>query len=220
MLWIANQREPAEFREWRRLNAQGVKDSYGALPGDVKRAVRSALIKDQKYLCAYTMKKIWLERSHIEHVKPQSKHRESDLDYCNMLACYPGDREGKVPYGAKFKDDSEVEILNPHDSKVDGEFRYASNGEIIGNSELARQTIEVLNLNHEQLCADRRHIMQRWKKQLVETKSGLARCQRILADYDSAEQLPEYYGVIRQVLSDHAAHQAKRAQRINREKRE
>ncbi len=220
MLWIANQREPAEFREWRRQNAKGVNYSYDSLPGDVKRAVRLTLIKDQKYLCAYTMKKIWLEKSHIEHVKPQSKHREFDLDYRNMLACFPGDREGMVPYGATYKKDSAIEILNPHDPIVDDEFRYASNGEIIGNSELARQTIEVLNLNHEQLCADRRHIMQRWKKQLVETKSGEARCQRILEDYETADQLPEYYGVIRQVLSDHAQHQAKRAQRLNREKRE
>lgn len=220
MLWIANQREPAEFREWRRQNAKGVNYSYDALPGDVKRAVRAALLKDQRYLCAYTMKKIWEVRSHIEHFLPQSTHPESDLDYHNMLACYPGDREGMVPYGATYKKDSDVDILNPHDPNVDGEFRYSSNGEIIGKSEPARRTIEVLNLNHEQLCADRKNIMQRWRKRLYGTKSGVAKCRKIMADYESSDRLPEYYGVIRQVLSDYAKHQEKRAQRLSREKRQ
>ncbi len=218
MLWIARQEEPIELTDWRRENKKCANHSYQSLPGNVQRAVKAALLRDQRYLCAYTMRRIAAETSHIEHFKARSKHHNEEVSYSNMLACYPGGTV-EIPYGAKNKR-AKGNVLNPHDCEVDKEFRYAIDGQIIGNSELAKRTIEILNLNHELLCANRNEVMRSWKQKLLAEKPSEGRCRQMLAAMEADERLPEYYGVIRQVLSDHAQHQAKRAQRLNREKRE
>lgn len=218
MLWIARQEEPIELIDWRRENKKCVNQSHQSLPGNVHRAVKAALLRDQRYLCAYTMRRIAAETSHIEHFKARSKHHDDEVIYGNMLACYPGGSD-EIPYGAKIKR-AEENILNPHNHEVDKEFRYASDGQIIGNSELAKRTIEVLNLNHELLCANRNKVMHNWKRRLLDEKPSPGRCRQLLTTMEASGRWPEYYGVIRQVLCDHAKHQAKRAQRLKRERRE
>ncbi len=168
------------------------------------------------------MRRISEENSHIEHFKPrrleESKKKHWDLEYANMLVCYLGTNENSG-YGARQKDDSDTQILNPHDPVTDSAFRYAYDGKILGQSELARQTVDVLVLNHEELRRDRMKVLDFWRNKLRSSQATAGKCRQLLASYEGSPKLPEYYGVIRQVLSAHIEQREKKAQRINRESR-
>ncbi len=218
MFWIKSQIEPVEFVQWRAGN-KSLNYNYDSLPGDIRRIVRAALVRDQQGLCAYTMLRITPQTCHIEHFRSQAGNREKDLEYRNLLACYPEPGVPDPPFGAKLKDDDDTLILNPHDHLVDDGFRYLSSGDIVGNSDLAKRTIDVLALNHAQLCEGRRKVMMTLVKQLRSTEPSAGWCRQRLREYEDSENLPEYYGVIRQILSGYAQRREKRSQRTKRESR-
>ncbi|TAD96752.1 MAG: TIGR02646 family protein, partial [Bacteroidetes bacterium] len=50
------------------------------------KELRDSLLRDQKYICAYCMRRISEDDMKIEHFRSQSTHPDLDLDYRNMLA--------------------------------------------------------------------------------------------------------------------------------------
>ena len=87
---------PRGYSQWCATIAGTNKADYRELPATEKQALLAALITEQGALCAYTMRRIGDDSAHVEHIKPESRCRadqlESDLDYGNMIACFP--REG------------------------------------------------------------------------------------------------------------------------------
>ncbi|WP_027001405.1 retron system putative HNH endonuclease [Hugenholtzia roseola] len=65
-------------------NVEGA--SYDDLRGSDKDEVKSALLENQGYICAYCMKPINENTMGIEHFKSQSTDPHLDLDFNNMLA--------------------------------------------------------------------------------------------------------------------------------------
>lgn len=58
-----------------------------------KSVIRSALVKEQKGLCAFCMRRIHESPStSIEHLKPIANDGNAALDYRNMVACCDGGR--------------------------------------------------------------------------------------------------------------------------------
>ncbi|MEW6277792.1 MAG: hypothetical protein AB1758_04140 [Candidatus Eremiobacterota bacterium] len=121
-----------------------------------KKALLDHLAVEQGYLCPYTM--IALERNsgldaHIEHILPQSRSTTAarpgpDLDYRNMLACYPA--KGDPGYGAARKGATALP-LDPTDPTCETRLRYRMSGEVEPLDSDAESTISILNLNHRQL---------------------------------------------------------------------
>lgn len=165
MKYVQKEGAPHEYRIWRRKVEGTTQEDYREIPGEMKAVVLAALIKEQGEICAYTMKRVHAETSHIEHIKPERLCRRvemgSDLDFANMLSCFP--REGMrraCRYGAQKKDswwDSTL-FISPLIPACELRFRFNLEGEIsvVGANAAASKTIEVLALDHPTLAEDRR----------------------------------------------------------------
>jgi uncharacterized protein (TIGR02646 family) len=148
--------EPLAPTEWKRQMQKSPQNlSYGNLPGDVKNEIKAALLKEQGYICAYTMQGLTETTAHIEHVQPQSTDPELDLDYGNMAACFPEDGgDTSYGYGAPIKADTDIKLnvnfVSPHSPGCEQRFEYDSKGNIkapLGDN-AAKNTIQILKLDH------------------------------------------------------------------------
>ena len=86
---------PHIYSNWVHSVAGTDKARWDEVPIAMKRPLLDALISEQGWLCAYTMRRIESTSSHVEHIKPQSRCRAdlpgSDLEYGNLVACFPAD---------------------------------------------------------------------------------------------------------------------------------
>ncbi|MCC5828322.1 MAG: TIGR02646 family protein [Phycisphaeraceae bacterium] len=171
MMYVRKAQPPRLYREWCESVRGTAHADYRQLPADEKAVLLSALIAEQKFLCAYTMRRISADCGHVEHIKPESLCRHddpgSDLDYSNLVACYPRDgMRRRCRYGAQAKDswwqDGEREFVSPLDSRCESRFRYGIDGTIApqGNHVGAATTIEVLKLDHSTLAEDRKRVIE------------------------------------------------------------
>jgi uncharacterized protein (TIGR02646 family) len=143
--------------------------------------LKQKLIEEQGYLCAYTGIKIQpdtknndgqiIEKGtfHVEHLKSrttckkeQKEQKEQkiiiseDLDYRNMVACYPKDEnDTSCTFGAIPKKGwwHEEEFVSPCQEDCERRFSFSWNGTVsptLDNDAPARITIEKLKLNKNQ----------------------------------------------------------------------
>jgi uncharacterized protein (TIGR02646 family) len=162
---------PHDYAAWRK-RVKGTQDENypDGLKNPLKGKLHDALICEQGYLCAYTMKRIFKENSHIEHIKPESLCRAdcvgSDLDYENLVACFP--REGmrrKYRYGAQERnnwwENDGAEFVTPLEVNCEKRFRFDLEGNImaVNGYAAAIKTIKKLGLDHTTLTEDRRRVI-------------------------------------------------------------
>jgi uncharacterized protein (TIGR02646 family) len=156
---------PHRYRTWCRGVHGKNEEDYREMPGDMKSLLLAELTKEQGEICAYTMKRIDMDTSHIEHIKPESLCRidskGSDLDFSNMLACFPRDGMRRVcRYGAQKKDDwwNPTLFVSPLNPACERMFRFTIDGAVsaVRSNAAALNTIRVLSLDHPTLAEDRR----------------------------------------------------------------
>jgi uncharacterized protein (TIGR02646 family) len=156
--------EPEELRFWKQQNADVPENlTYDNMP---KAEIK--MLAEQGYLCAYTMQRIpTVNDCHIEHIVPRSQDETLQISCTNLLACTPSNRpghrsqRGKCPFGAEEKDRTPIydnNFISPLREDVERRFRYALNGSVghFENDAVAKRTITILRLNHEQLIDLRR----------------------------------------------------------------
>lgn len=154
----AKPRQVSDFRQLGRIEIEG--DSV-----DVKQAIKEQRLIDQGGLCAYTMMRIRLDTSHVEHLKPQTLSRENDrvghfieetVDYGNMALCYPKkEGSGGVGYGAPYRGEANL-VLTPRDARCERLIQYHRDGSVDSEDTRVDEMLsKVLNLNHATLV-DRR----------------------------------------------------------------
>ena len=171
MKYIQKSGSPYSYSQWCAQVAGTDKSDWREVPSDQKEQVLEAMVAEQGGLCAYTMRRIDQNSSHVEHIKPQSRCREdlpgSDLGYTNLVACFP--RDGMKPqyrYGAQRKgnwwDNDGAEFVSPLQPACEQVFRFKLDGEIeaIDNRIEAFTTIEVLALDHTSLTEDRKRVIE------------------------------------------------------------
>lgn len=169
--------EPRALIQWKAENAQTPENLVyggGGFPAD---AVRAALLAEQFQLCAYTMKRLktraecqaqdWdtTASCHIEHLLPQArKVPGEDIDYRNMVACYPPSRSRiACEFGAQAKGDFDPMVgafVSPLSPKVERHFEFDARGGITGRTPEGSATIQVLKLNHPALVNDRAAVIR------------------------------------------------------------
>jgi uncharacterized protein (TIGR02646 family) len=166
MKYIKKGGRPHTYKDWcNRVRGTGEED-YRELRNPEKTDLHLNLLKEQGWLCAYTMKRVDLISSHIEHIKPETLCRAqlkgSDLYYDNLVACYPraGMKKG-YRYGAPLKDDwwenDGIEFISPLHPICEKRFRFDLRGKIAAvRSKAAVTTIDVLDLNHQSLKDERK----------------------------------------------------------------
>lgn len=160
---------------------------------DVKQAIKQRRLIDQGGLCAYTLMRITLKTSHVEHLKPQTLSRKNDrasyfieetVDYGNMVLCYPNEEaSGGVGYGAPYRGEANL-ALTPRDARCERLIQYHQDGNVDSEDTRVDEMLsKVLNLNHPTLV-DRR------KESYNRAGVGLRRSSNLLSEKE-AERLAE-----------------------------
>jgi uncharacterized protein (TIGR02646 family) len=228
MKYIQKAGSPHSYANWRTAVAGTRKADYREIPNSEKAKLLTALISEQGAICAYTMKRISPALAHIEHIKPETRCRadrvESDLDYDNLVACFP--RHGmpsRYRYGAQRKDswwDSNgAQFVSPLHPTCEHLFYFGLDGTIraVGNSIAARTTITVLALDHDSLTEDRMRVIE----EFIFGASGDAplstanahRAHDNICDRNPHGSLYEFCVALRDALEQHLAMLRKLAQR-------
>ncbi|QSB29086.1 retron system putative HNH endonuclease [Flavobacterium sp. CLA17] len=172
---IIKGQEPASFIQFKQKNEKaGIHIRYDSSLGkNERKPIKEALLKEQGYICAYTLKRISLDSCHIEHLKPEELCRThmadgietvSDLDYGNMVACFPKSSPKGIPkekyFGAIKKDDNWInngtDYILPLQVKCENNFKYSKEGTVEGTTVRGEITVILLGLNHDFLVEDRK----------------------------------------------------------------
>jgi uncharacterized protein (TIGR02646 family) len=213
--------EPEELRRWKDQNAASPQLlRYPNLGGAQTIAIRQQMLAEQGYLCAYTMQRIQsVNDCHIEHIVPRSQPPEShnrDLDYTNMLACFPGRLacspgidpppgwNPREPYGAQHKGGTfinEYNFISPLRDDVESRFQYSADGRVSfnANDTPAMRSIEILKLNHDILTELRRAAID---ERIFEAPMSIADAEKLavsIATPDSTGMLSPFCIAISQV---------------------
>jgi uncharacterized protein (TIGR02646 family) len=164
--------------------------SFTNIPADALTELRETLLREQGYLCAYTMIRIASNnKGHVEHVCPRSRAPAKELEYTNMVYCFPGAGVERCTFGAHCKDDFEVTNENfvaPTHQACEARFAYEVSGEVKASSEAdyaATHTVAILNLNHKELVALRQAAIRSQRIFRKAAKPLSAREARKLAAY-------------------------------------
>ena len=211
---------PHSYFEWCTAVAGTNQSDWREVPSTQKGPILAAMIAEQGGLCAYTMRRIDNESSHVEHIKPQSRCREdlrgSDLDYTNLVACFP--RHGmkaQYRYGAQRKDNwwdnNGAEFVSPLQPACEQVFRFKLDGEIeaIDNRTEARTTIDVLGLDDRSLTEDRKRVIEEFiygpTRDDPMSFSAAQRARDTICDRDGNSRFYEFCVVLRAALEEHLA---------------
>lgn len=166
---------------WRQKNAavpQNLVYGKGSFPGS---EVLKALLAEQGYLCAYTLKLIDETSAHIEHIKPQTlcraedEQREAqslpkqrlDIAWKNIVACFPAPNQEAPPgYGADKKGSwwpaiGYAGFVSPLDPTCEEKFVFGVDGSIKHKCDAGKETIEKIGLDDGRLVELRKSAMLR-----------------------------------------------------------
>lgn len=197
MILIKKKRIPSSLVEYKRtINA-----SFDNLPREVKDRLRTSLLKEQGYICAYCIKKLEDDSSKVKIEHYVARNEENELEYKNLLAVCKGNE------GESFekqtcdtrKGNKEIKI-NPQVNSDILTIRYTSNGEIkSNNSDYQRDFDETLNLNDIfGLVESRKEALNSLKRKLSKSKTHLTEdtIRRIYLRYSEAEIKEAYVGIL------------------------
>lgn len=196
--------QPQMLLAWRDENSavpQNLMYDNGTFPRD---AVLTALLREQGNICAYTLKRITEKSAHIEHLKPQTRCkaedvqrvadgkwcRHEDVDWHNMVACFPQPNAPRPDYGAVFKDDwwDRTLFVSPLSQNCEERFAYLKDGSVKPSNDGDRsvaQTIQRLNLNCQRLQELRRSAMLRvgLHPKAPDAITSVAQVQRLIHEW-------------------------------------
>ena len=219
---------PHSYSEWCTAVAGTNHSDWREVPSAQKGRILAAMIAEQGGLCAYTLRRIDNNSSHVEHIKPQSRCREdlrgSDLDYTNLVVCFP--RHGmkaQYRYGAQRKenwwDNDGAEFVSPLQPACEQVFRFKLDGEIeaIDNRTDARTTIAVLGLDHRSLTEDRKRVIEEFiygpTGDDPMSSAAARRARNAICHRDGNRRFYEFCVVLRAALEQYLEVLTKRGQR-------
>ncbi len=213
MITIRKNNEPVSLTHFR---ASGGK-KFDDLDAKTKSDLRTSLLEEQGYLCAYCMKRIGRDKDEeglykdvkIEHIIPRSETAKSadtemlELDYSNLVAVCTGSTNGELH--CDTSKGNSIISLHPCNRAVEESISYGlKDGEIRSNNELWNKDIKdkaKLNLNHPTLKLNRAAAIKGLVMTLEKTKkwnrTGLERWMHRL---DEETIKPEYAGIMKYYL--------------------
>ena len=153
---------------------------YAELSGAALQATRQALYLEQTGQCVYCGRTIELaahNRRHVEHFRPQSRYPGLELAYANLfLSCGSQQPHGHPqPTCGNKKDnwfDETCHVEPVPEDACQGRFVFASDGRIRGDGTVeADRMIDVINLNHSELIAERSALIAELDSELIQGAS-------------------------------------------------
>jgi uncharacterized protein (TIGR02646 family) len=155
MRHIVKSKEPQVLLDYK--NKKGILATYKDMAPDDKDNLKSALSKEQYFICCYCMNRIKHDKSHIEHIKPQARFSREALIYHNLLVSCNGIKSKNNTCGhQKGGWYNEKEFLSPLDAECEKIYTYSINGQIDSLQKNGQVTINKLNLNSYQLVQARK----------------------------------------------------------------
>lgn len=247
MRWIKKRRaEPQALKDWKKVNQITPHNvRYSSLTNIEMQAIKQQLLEEQGYLCAYTMRRLSsIESCHIEHVLAQNTHTHLDIDYQNMVACFPANG-GDVShgYGAPIKGGAcvqwpnspnclpkaiccsqsvmqKVNFISPHSTTCENRFVFNAKGVMAANDNDAIETIELLKLDHEALTTLRRSAIEAHGLTIKSKNPKSAIEARNFANevlqFDKQGRLEPFCTALAQVALEYARREEARSEGIRR----
>lgn len=201
MVLIKKDKEPVELKNYRSTpNA----DFDGM--GQVKGTLRTALLKEQGYICAYCMRRLKDDYKSVRIEHYEKRNAENQLIYSNLLACCDGGEKENVQAERytcdKSKGDKRIQI-NPQNEEHMKTIKYTSTG-LIKSSRFQNDLDNVLNLNDPQghLVRNRAAIIRLLRSELSKIPKGksaqpkLKELKAKFEKHDKSGMYHEYVGVI------------------------
>lgn len=217
MKYIIKNGTPPNYADWCRIAHECNYEDFRRLQNPEKAMLRQELLKEQGWIYAYTMQRIDENNSHIEHIKPQSLCREdqigSDLDYNNLVACFPVDgMSSEGQYGAQkkanwWKNDG-TEFISPLNPACESFFHFDLNGNITPAraDKAAITTIKVLALDHPILIGDRKGVITEFIFRSGSdslSKPEAIKLMRTICNRDKEGRYHTYCTIIRDALHEY-----------------
>ena len=146
MLYIKKGHEPEALIQAKR---DGLKH-YDDMTSDVKDVVKSHLAQEQGQLCAYCMRRLYLDTMQIEHYQPQSITDDAKtIEYTNMLGVCPGNKGAPEKFQTCDAHRGNTPLsIDPLKSASVALVRYKPDGTIYSeNPDVNRDLQVTLNLN-------------------------------------------------------------------------
>lgn len=194
--------EPQEILQWKSKfkNKNGRVPRYSDL-NEVenlphKILLKNSLLSEQGHICCYCCKPIDTKNSHIEHIRPKERdeYRAISLEYENLLASCQGyhDREENCGHSKDNAFNEEL-FVSPLEENCESLFEFSNRGKIkaVDGNERAGYTIELLNLDTEQLNAARTEAM--WVSGAMDELTE-DECQKLLDKFQSVDERGRYAG--------------------------
>lgn len=159
-----NGTEPKTLKEYRQTTPNAIYKGFI----DTDQKLKKALLKEQKYICAYCMRAIDLDTVSVEHYISQKKHKDSpysiekhkqlSLEYRNMLGVCVNNGE----HCDKTRMNTPFRRLNPLKPECEKLLTYSFSGRIsaITDNEDVSFDIELLKLNCDFLKNNRLTILE------------------------------------------------------------
>ena len=194
--------EPQEILQWKSKfkNKNGRVPRYSDL-NEVENLphkifLKNSLISEQGHICCYCCKPIDTTNSHIEHIRPKERneYRAISLEYENLLASCQGyhDREENCGHSKDNAFNEEL-FVSPLEENCESLFEFSDRGKIkaVDGNERAGYTIELLNLDTEQLNAARTEAM--WVSGAMDELTE-DECQKLLDKFENVDERGRYAG--------------------------
>lgn len=194
--------EPQEILQWKSKfkNKNGRVPRYSDL-NEVenlphKILLKNSLLSEQGHICCYCCKPIDTKNSHIEHIRPKERdeYRAISLEYENLLASCQGYHDQEENCGhSKDNAFNEELFVSPLEENCESLFEFSNRGKIkaVDGNERAGYTIELLNLDTEQLNAARTEAM--WVSGAMDELTE-DECQKLLDKFQSVDERGRYAG--------------------------
>lgn len=126
---------------------------WGEIPEEIKASLRKQLEEEQKGLCCYCCKSIVGQFTHIEHLVSRKHNPSKYADYNNLLLSCNTSRQCDNAKG------DQVLPLTPLMDECDEEIKINLAGELEANTNRGQQSLDILNLNNRQICANRKRLL-------------------------------------------------------------
>lgn len=165
MKYIVKGQEPQTFSKWKEMASKDWSPTYDTLPGETKKVLKEALIREQGGLCCYCEQRLTASDSHIEHLRPQSNFPDKSLEYLNMLCSCQGEMIKGDPIHcghAKGNWFDEALILSPLNPDCEKRLSFTGDGHIksrLASDMAANETIKRLGLGIPKLNALRKAVI-------------------------------------------------------------
>lgn len=200
MISITKGKEPTSLLQYR-LQPNAVYDGSGFTP--VKADIRTQLLKEQGYLCAYCMQRIVDNQftTKVEHWHCQDNYPNEQLSYANLLVVCSGNTQGSLHCDTKKGNDDILYNPSVATHRIESKIKYSTGGKIESiEASFNQQLNNILGLNCTRLVENRKAIVDAVrqglnKRQGTRTLDELNTLIDTWSSFDAQGYKKPYHGV-------------------------